>query len=83
MDVALDYEPREWQRQFHAGVAGKRHGVAVVGRQSGKTHSAVFEMISRAINGPPGAAYALVMPYQSQVQKDIVAAFEAGVTAIG
>ena len=69
MDVALDYEPREWQRQFHAGVAGKRHGVAVVGRQSGKTHSAVFEMISRAINGPPGAAYALVMPYQSQVRR--------------
>lgn len=67
--VALDYVPRAWQKKFHAGVRGKRHGVAVVGRQSGKTHSAVFEMISRAINGPAGAAYALVMPYQSQVRR--------------
>ena len=69
MDIALDYEPRQWQRQFHAGVRGKRHGVAVVGRQSGKTHSAVFEMVHRALGGPRGASYALVMPYQSQVRR--------------
>ena len=64
-----DYVPRAWQKAFHDGVRGKRHGVAVVGRQSGKTHCAVFEMISRALGGPKGAAYALVMPYQSQVRR--------------
>lgn len=67
--IALDYRPRSWQKQFHAGVKGKRHGVAVVGRQSGKTHCAVFEMVSRALNGPSDCAYALVMPYQSQVRR--------------
>ncbi len=81
--VELDYAPREWQRKFHLGVRGKRHGVAVVGRQSGKTHCAVFEMVSRALSGPGDCAYALVMPYQSQVRRILWPRLKAALAPFG
>lgn len=69
LNVDLQYKPRAWQKKFHAGVAKKRFGLAIVARQHGKSHLASIEIIDRALRGPAGADYGFVSPYASQGRK--------------
>ena len=48
--VSLDYEPRTWQRDLHRGASKARFVLAIVGRQQGKSHAGLMEIIDRALN---------------------------------
>lgn len=67
--INLGYECRKWQREVHIGLEGKRFGVLVVHRRSGKTVLAVMHLIDRACKLLlPDGRYAYIAPQLKQAK---------------
>ena len=67
--LSLDYTPRPWQEKFHLGSEGKRSSVAIAGRQIGKTHLAIAELVSRAISADDNSNFAYIAPSMVQARR--------------
>lgn len=62
IDAKFTYNPYAWQKEFHIGCKNKRHAVALIPRQHGKTEVAIYELVTRALAGQKGANYAYLSP---------------------